>query len=120
MKEQLPGLTQLLVDDHVKEVIDEVTCGDRQHLVNVFWSGRSLINQKQKKQNKTQADSFDKSSLQLIKCVRGGPCFHDDSDGNQDASWRGAIHIHHPHPPSRHQPYPWRQPFQNAGKIMKG
>lgn len=39
MKEELPGLTQLLVEHHVKEVVDEVTCGDRQLVVEVVWGG---------------------------------------------------------------------------------
>lgn len=30
MEEQLPGLTQLLVQYHVKEIMDEVTCGQEQ------------------------------------------------------------------------------------------
>lgn len=29
MKEKLPGLTQLLVEHHVTEIIDEVTCGNK-------------------------------------------------------------------------------------------
>lgn len=33
MKEKLPGLTQLLAAHHVKEIIDEVTCWNRESLV---------------------------------------------------------------------------------------
>lgn len=40
MKEELPGLTQLLVNHHVKKVVDEVTCKDRQTVVVVGgWVG---------------------------------------------------------------------------------
>lgn len=31
MEEELPGLAQLLVQEHVEEVVDEVTCGEEAH-----------------------------------------------------------------------------------------
>lgn len=79
MEEQLPRLTQLLIQHHVKEVVDEVTCGDRKYFINLS----------------NTPDSSDDIGLGFIKRV----CFRDGSEGNQDAAQREAIHILHCHHP---------------------
>lgn len=91
MEEQLPGLTQLLVQHHVKEVIDEVTCREGTRRCVIFKSSNSLRRHSTETQQILLTKATSSSSSVSVSC------FHDDSNGNQDASRRGAIHIHH-HP----------------------
>lgn len=62
MKQKFPGLTQLLVDQHVQEVINEVTCGERH-----CWGATSPLSW-WIHQNVTHC--FDNQSLELIKWVK--------------------------------------------------
>lgn len=103
MEEKLPGLTQLLVHHHVKEVIDEVTCEDRENSADVndvFGFSNLLLNQ-------SMTDLFEERSLGHVKCIGGAPCFHGDSDASKmRLGERLFIST------NRHGPYPWRQPFK--------
>lgn len=91
MKEKLPGLTQLLVEQHVKEVVDEVTCGEkktfRKHLSSQF---RFSFDQPKRDRFLWQWE------LWVHQVCRVDPA--SMATANQDVSRRGSIHICWPRP----------------------
>lgn len=91
MKEKLPGLTQLLVEQHVKKVVDEVTCGEkktfRKHLAFQF---RFPFDQPKRDRFLWQWE------LWVHQVCRVDPA--SMATANQDVSRRGSIHICRPRP----------------------
>lgn len=116
MKEKLPGLTQLLVHHHVQEVIDEVTCGDRQYLANV-----NVDVQQNSSISQNTTDSFDKRSLEPMKCVRvggGGAASMTTAMATKMCLGEGLF-ISTNTTPSPPPAVSMVTAIQNAGKIMK-
>lgn len=71
-------------------------------------------NSKKKKSTKTWQISLTMGSLSASSVSRN---LAPMATADQDASWRGSIHIWRPRPLPSHQPSPWWQAIQKAGKI---
>lgn len=99
VKQKLPGMAQFLVEEHVKEVIDEVTCREKATLSSLRLGMHSVAI--------TRHISLTIEALSVTS-VSSGPCFHDDHNG--DASWRPYSYLLIP-PLSYHE-YPWWQLFK--------